>query len=69
MNARRTAEDQTLHMERAYVDAESGKTICCWQAGSREQIVDLFKRAGVVFESIAAVTEVLETDLNKPASV
>jgi len=56
-------------MERAYVDAESGKTICCWQAGSREQIVDLFKRAGVVFESIAAVTEVLETDLKKPAAV
>ena len=63
MNARRTADDQTLRMERAYVDAESGKTICCWQAAGREQIVDLFKRAGCVFEAISPVTEVLENDL------
>ncbi len=64
MNARRTAEDQSLHMERAYVDAESGKTICCWLAGNREQIVDLFKRAGVHYENVAGVIEVLAKDLN-----
>lgn len=63
MNARRTAGDQALQMERAYVDSESGKTICCWDAPGRQPMVELFKRAGVVFETIAPVTEVLEMDL------
>ncbi len=49
-------------MERAYIDAESGKTICCWDAPNREEMVDLFKRAGVTFEAMAPVAEVLEMD-------
>lgn len=62
LKARRTAEDATLKMERAYVDAESGKTICCWQASNRDNVVSLFHGAGVVFESIAPVTEIIEKD-------
>jgi hypothetical protein len=63
LHTRRTAEEHSLKMDRAYVDAGSGKTICCWEAGSLEQIRELFERAGVIMESIAPVTEVLETDL------
>jgi hypothetical protein len=63
VRTRRTAEEHTLKMDRAYVDAASGKTICCWEAGSLEQIRELFERAGVITESITPVTEVLEMDL------
>ncbi len=49
-------------MERAYVDKESGKVCCCWSANSRETVADLFKRAGVVFDSIIQVEEATEKD-------
>ena len=57
--ARRTAGDESLRMDRAYMDAETGKVICCWEADSRQQVADLFKRADVVFESITQVDEML----------
>jgi hypothetical protein len=63
MKARRTAEEQTLLMERAYVEAESGKTICCWEAVDRPSLEGLFARAGVHFESMSPVAEILEVDL------
>ncbi len=50
-------------MERAYIDVESGKVACVWAANDRQQVVDLFKRAGVVFDSITQVDEVEEKDL------
>ena len=49
-------------MERAYVDKESGRVACCWTAGNREQVVDLFKRAGVVVDTISQVDETIEAD-------
>ena len=49
-------------MERAYVDKESGRVACCWIADGRQQVVDLFKRAGVVVESILQVEEAMEKD-------
>ncbi len=63
LKARRTAEDHSLKMDRAYVDAGSGKTVCCWEAVERKHLEELFNRAGVVFESMTPVTEVLENDL------
>ena len=55
--------DEALKMNRAYVDTESGRVSCSWEADNRQQVVDLFKRAGVVFESIAQVKEMVEKDL------
>lgn len=49
-------------MERAYVDQETGKVSCCWTAPDRQQVADLFKKAGVVFESITMVEEATERD-------
>ena len=49
-------------MERAYVDNESGKVACCWTAKDRQQVVNLFKRSGVVVESILQVEETMEKD-------
>jgi hypothetical protein len=63
LKARRTAEAKDLKMQRAYVDKETGRVSCCWQAKNREQVADLFKRAKVVFESILAVEEMTEKDL------
>ena len=60
--ARRTVGDDSLKMDRAYVDKESGRTLCCWQANDRDSVVKLFKNAGVVFESIIQVDEALEKD-------
>jgi len=54
--------DESLKMERAYVDKESGRVACCWSADNREQVVDLFKRAGVVVDSISQVDETAEAD-------
>ncbi|MCX6641520.1 MAG: hypothetical protein NTW14_13730 [bacterium] len=51
-------------MERAYIDSETGRVICCWSAESRQQVVDLVKRAGVTFEAIVQVNEVLEKDFS-----
>jgi hypothetical protein len=62
LRARRSAEEQLAHMERAYVDTESGRTICCWEAGAKEQLEKLFAAAGVAFESIACVAEIVEVD-------
>lgn len=62
LRARRTAEDPPAHMERAYVDAENGRTICCWEAGAKEQLEELFARAGVAYESISCVAEIVEVD-------
>ncbi len=50
-------------MNQAYVDLETGKVACCWDAANRQQVVDLFKRAGVVFESISLVREIVEKDV------
>ncbi|MFH1862400.1 MAG: nickel-binding protein [bacterium] len=58
--ARRTVGDEALKMDRAYLDAESGRVTCCWNAPDRQQVVDLFKRAGVVFETITQVEEISE---------
>jgi hypothetical protein len=55
--------DEALQMNRAYVDTESGRVSCSWNADNRQQVVDLFKRAGVVFDSISQVKEVTEKDL------
>ena len=63
LKARRTAEEHSLKMDRAYVDAQTGKTVCCWEAVDQPQLVLLFARAGVAYASMAVVTEVLETDL------
>jgi hypothetical protein len=63
LHTRRTAEEHSLKMDRAYVDAATGKTVCCWEAGNLEQIQELFTRADVTYESISPVTEVLEVDL------
>ena len=60
--ARRTAGDDSLKMDRAYVDNEGGKTICCWEGRDKESIVKLFKQADVVFESVSQVEEMLEAD-------
>ncbi|TKJ40628.1 hypothetical protein CEE37_06595 [candidate division LCP-89 bacterium B3_LCP] len=49
-------------MERAYVDKESGKVACCWIADSRQQVTELFNKAGVAVDSIAQVDEALEGD-------
>ena len=63
MKTHRTAGEKGLKMNQAYIDTETGRVSCCWDADSRQQIVALFKRAGVVFDSIAQVKEVVETDL------
>lgn len=63
LNARRTAEEHSLKMDRAYVDAQTGKTVCCWEAVDQQCLEQLFNRAGITYESMTAVTEVLETDL------
>lgn len=55
--------DEALKMNRAYVDTETGRVSCSWDADNRQQVVDLFKRAGVVFESISLVKEVMEKDV------
>lgn len=52
-------------MERAFVDTENGKTICCWEAGAKEQLENLFARAGVAYESIACVAEIAEVDFQQ----
>jgi hypothetical protein len=52
-----------MKMNQAYVDLETGKVACCWDAANRQQVVDLFKRAGVVFESISLVREIVEKDV------
>jgi len=44
------------------VDKESGRVACCWSADNREQVVDLFKRAGVVVDTISQVDETAEAD-------
>ncbi len=63
LKARRTTGDEALKMEKAYMDKETGRVACCWSANNRDQVVALFKRAGVLFESIAMVEEVHEEDL------
>ncbi len=65
LQARRTADDRILLMEKAYLDPGSGRTCCCWQADSREHLEALFRRAAVPFDSLAPVTEVLEADFDE----
>ncbi|RJP77920.1 MAG: hypothetical protein C4524_07380 [Candidatus Zixiibacteriota bacterium] len=70
LHARRTADDQLMRMERAYFDAANGRTCCCWEAGSRERLEELFQRAEVHYESMTPVTEIIEADLqDTPAPV
>jgi hypothetical protein len=49
-------------MERAYVDKETGRVSCCWIAKNRQKVENLFKNAGVTFESITLVEEAMEKD-------
>ena len=58
----RSVGDPTLKMERAYVDKESGRVSCCWSANDKQQVADLFGKAGVNFESITTVEEAMESD-------
>jgi hypothetical protein len=58
----RSVGDPTLKMERAYVNKDTGRVACCWQADDRDQIANLFKQAGVAVESISMVDETVETD-------
>jgi hypothetical protein len=63
LHTRRTAEEHSLKMDRAYVDTATGKTICCWEAADQKRLEELFREAGVIYEAMTVVTEVLETDL------
>ena len=44
-------------MNRAYVDANEGQAICCWDAPDKNSIEDLFSKVGVQTESIREVVE------------
>jgi hypothetical protein len=44
-----------LKMDRAYIEKESGKAMCCWSAPDRATIEELFKKARVTTESITEV--------------
>lgn len=52
-------------MERAYVDKKTGKVACRWSADARQQVADLFKRAGAPTETISQVEETREADFLK----
>lgn len=34
-------------MDRAYLNAEEGLAVCCWDAPGKDKIEDLFQKAGV----------------------
>jgi hypothetical protein len=46
-----------MKMERAYVNAEKGFAICCWEAPSQKELEAIFKKAGASFEKILPVEE------------
>ena len=44
-------------MNRAYINAEKGQAICCWDAPDQKAIEELFAKAGVKTKSISEVVE------------
>jgi hypothetical protein len=45
-----------LKMDRAYIDEQEGKAICCWNAPDKASIESLFEKAQVKPESIKEVS-------------
>ena len=44
-------------MNRAYINAERGQAICCWDAPDQKAIEGLFEKAGVKTKAISEVVE------------
>jgi murein tripeptide amidase MpaA len=44
-------------MDRAYINENEGKAVCCWNSPTQNEIEDLFKKAHVNYESITEVEE------------
>jgi len=46
-----------MTMDRAYSNPDEGFVCCCWNAPSRNALENLFRKAGVPFESMREVSE------------
>ncbi|MCK5133337.1 MAG: hypothetical protein KAR40_14445 [Candidatus Sabulitectum sp.] len=46
-----------MTMDRSYINPQEGFACCCWDAPSRESLVELFNKAGALFDSMIPVTE------------
>ena len=47
-----------MTMDRAYMNRDMGRVICCWNANSADEIAGLFEKAGVAYDEIIEVQEV-----------
>lgn len=46
-----------MTMERSFVNYEEGFAVCCWEAPSRDELRQLFMKAGAAFDRIIGVEE------------
>ena len=46
-----------MTMDRAYSNPDEGFVCCCWNAPSKDELENLFKKAGAPFERIVPVSE------------